>query len=56
MIRYSLSKEISLIIVVKLLVILALWYVCFSNPAQPHIHTQQLQTHLIGTTDFNNNT
>lgn len=48
--RTSLRKEITIILIIKLMLLTLLWYVCFSHPTAKQLDTQALGQHLIGTT------
>jgi hypothetical protein len=43
----GLRKEISFVLLLKVLFILGLWWICFSHPVQKHITPQVMQQHLL---------
>lgn len=45
----TLGKEIGLTLVLKLSLLVGLWYVCFSKPVRPHIKTPELAERLLNT-------
>lgn len=46
--RFSLRREIAAIVVVKVLLIFALWYICFSHPVENQLTVQKMQQKIIG--------
>jgi len=48
--RDSLVREISLVLVVKIALIFALWWLFFDLPDNLHINATQVGSHLVGTT------
>lgn len=47
--KYTLRKEVIFILVLKLLLLYALWAICFSHPIAPHMNmtNQDVASHLI---------
>ena len=43
----SLSKEISCVLILKVLFILGLWWLCFSHPIQEHLTSADLGQHIL---------
>ena len=43
----SLAKELTLVVLVKLILLTTLWYVCFSNPIAPQITSKSIHQHLF---------
>ncbi len=43
----GLRKELSLVLLLKVFFILALWWLCFSHPVQQHITARVMQQHLM---------
>jgi len=48
--RDSLVREISLVMVVKIALIFALWWLFFDLPDNQHVNATQVGSHLAGTT------
>lgn len=48
MTRYA--KEISLTVVIKLMLLTAIWFFCFSHPVADRMTRQDLAHHLLPTT------
>jgi hypothetical protein len=48
--RDSLAREITLVLVVKIALIFALWWFFFDLPDNQHIDATQVGSHLVGTT------
>ena len=47
----GLVKEISLVLILKILFLMGLWWLCFSHPIQEHLTSADLGQHLLnGTT------
>ncbi len=42
-----LKKEITIILIIKMMLLTVLWYVCFSHPVAPQINSQVLSQHLL---------
>ena len=47
--RDSLAREITLVLVVKIALIFALWWFFFDLPDNQHINATQVGSHLVGT-------
>lgn len=45
----SLSKEVTLTLIVKLILLYLLWLACFSHPVSKTLNTQRLAKWLVGT-------
>lgn len=46
--RYRLGKEISHLLLVKLLGLFVLWYLCFSHPVKHNLTTGKIAQHIFG--------
>ncbi len=44
----QLFKEVSIILIVKVLLLIGLWYVFFSGPADGHFTTEQVAERISG--------
>ena len=45
--RFMLGKEISLTLIIKLILILILWAICFSHPLTPQLTAADVAQHLL---------
>lgn len=45
--NFSLRTELCLILLIKVLLIVILWYVFFSDPVQSHLTSQTVATHFL---------
>lgn len=50
----SLSKEVTLTLALKLLLLYLLWYVCFSHPVTKQLKADQFVEHIVGSVPFIN--
>ncbi len=50
--RTPLKKEITIILIIKLMLLTLLWYVCFSHPVAPQLNIQALGQHLLSDNAF----
>lgn len=48
---FTLHKEITIVVIVKLIAIFILWYFCFSHPVKDHLTTRVMQQHMSGKHD-----
>ena len=46
--KHRLTKEMGIILALKLILIFLIWAVCFSNPPAKHINDTRFAEHLLG--------
>jgi hypothetical protein len=47
--RHSLVREVSVILLIKVMLLLLLWWVFFHVPADKRIDTREVSSHVFGT-------
>lgn len=45
--RHSLSREILLVMLIKLILLFLLWFYCFSHPIAKHLSATDINDHLL---------
>ncbi|MCH9770428.1 MAG: hypothetical protein K0U12_06065 [Gammaproteobacteria bacterium] len=53
--KHTLKKEISVILLVKVLAIFLIWLLCFSNPIAKHLTVHRMQAKILGSTQIEGN-
>lgn len=50
----KLWKEITLVVTLKIIVIMAIWYFWFSDPVEKHLTTEKVAQQMVGAVDKSN--
>ncbi|CAN5435457.1 hypothetical protein BH10PSE19_BH10PSE19_23170 [soil metagenome] len=53
--HHSLSREILLVIIIKLILLSVLWACCFSHPIAKHLSAADISNHLLKTSTTRKN-
>lgn len=47
--KHQLTKEMGIILIIKLILIFLIWAICFSNPPAKHLNDIRFTEHLLNT-------
>ncbi len=46
--KFALWQEITVVLIIKVAMILAIWHFCFSDPVEKHLTISRMQQQLVG--------